>query len=167
MQKAPFHFWKGGFQEILIICMLWTCLDIQHIRRSPLVAICRADFVSDLHDFDVEPRDRPFKSALHAVEPRDRPFKSALHAVEPRDRPFKPSFDLIYALRDCSCIGFVEGWESGSISGREKTSPSHPELGRKFSSALFPSFGFLQTCCRHSKSSPRNAFCAPCGRSCC
>ena len=109
--------------------MLWTCLDIQHIRHNPLVAIRRADFVSSFHDFAVEPRVHLFKSALHVVEPRDHPFKSALHVVEPRvrpfksflhvvelrDRPFKPSFDLICLLRDCSYLGFVEGGENRNL----------------------------------------------------
>ena len=71
--------------------MLWTCLDIQHIRRSPLVAICRADFGFSLHDF--------------AVELRVRPFKLALQVVELRVRPFKSSVDLICLLGDCSYIG--------------------------------------------------------------
>jgi hypothetical protein len=57
--------------------MLWTCLDIQHIRHNPPVAICRADFGFSLHDFAVELRDRLFRFTFHVVEPRVLPFKPA------------------------------------------------------------------------------------------
>ena len=67
--------------------MLWTCLDTQYVRLNPLVAICEADFRFSLDYFAVEPRVRPFKSALRAVELRDCPFKPALSADEPRVRP--------------------------------------------------------------------------------